>query len=170
MLFRPLFCPAVDPSLDRGGSNITAQPVYICDNIHKVFLDKQGYIAANILREGYPEPMNVSHTSNSTVCVATTQKIQSYTSGLMLPHRPGKIAFELVKENIYQLKNHQRTIRKQYHKQNTPLFPYLRPPTTKISLQPNTIPKARYTPIPAPHYQKVDVIAALDREVTQSVI
>jgi hypothetical protein len=169
-----LTCLGWLPITFKVGPNTTNQPVYICDNIERIYFSKIACIDVNILSPSFPLPMKESEGSSSPVAAidngdATTES-ETHPNNPKIPPRPKKIPYAPKPENVDKLKQYLlEKFADTAFTDSTP-FPSMCTLSAKIHLKEGAQPYTRHTPIPIPFHWKKEVKADLNRDVERGII
>ncbi len=139
----------------------TTQNIYVCDNVQRTYLSKDGCIALGIVHSGFPRPMEAKNPSMS---------IEEHSK---VPDRPAKLPFAPTPENIpkleeYLLKTFADTA---FNDSKDRYFPkMLGVPPAHIHLRPDAKPYFRATPNQLPHFWKEPAKKMLDQWEKRGII
>ena len=145
----------------------TLQPLYICDDVDRIYFSKTAFKEFAILPLCFPNPMGKVVKSNPETVLAVDNKIIPCASP---PSRPKELPYDPTPENIPKLKQYLiDQFSSSIFNRSAP-FPGMSTPSAHIYLKPNAVPYARHTPIPIPHHWKEEVKQSLDEDVKRGII
>ena len=139
--------------------NSSKQPVFVCDEVDRIYVGRQACIDLHILLPCYPHPMPPTPKSD-----------ESHRIEGDLPERPSCLPFLATNENISNLKNHlienfNNTV---FNKSGA--LPAMETIPAHIHLKEEATPHAHHVPIPVPYHWKKQVKADLDLDVERGII
>ena len=150
------------------GQNSTLQKIYVCENIHRFYLSREGCIDLNIVHKNFPHPMQ--HTPRNTPYQLTPQETvvpnkavpqthpvhpNKAAQQTHLPQRPKEIPYPPTTENIPRLEKWliEAFSKSGFNEDKTVVFPKMTGvPKAEIHVKPNAKPYFRATPNQIPHY------------------
>lgn len=142
----------------------TRQNIYICDNIQRIYLSKEGCLALGIIHKDFPSPINTN----------VNNKDESKPAALSAStKRPDKIPFDPTPENIALLKDYLLRVFSEtvFNNDKSRYFPkMLGVPKADIHLSPNATPYFRATPNQLPYYWREATKELLDEFVRRGMI
>ena len=141
--------------------NITRQPVYICENVDRLYFSRDGCSDAKILPESFPFPMRRPNEV-SAVDKSTEPRPSTGKSNRSLPTAA-------TPKNIPKLKEYLIESFPTVFVKSTP-FRAMNCKPVHIHLKPDAKPHARHVPIPIPMHWRDQVKADLDKDVENGVI
>ena len=166
-----LICNGWLPIEFKIGEHTTAQPVYFCEKVDRLYFSRAACIDVTILPPSYPMPMpsNIRDMYVSSISSPTAKS--PVLKRTPPPPRPSKLPYKPVPENIPKLRQYIVDSFKSsaFNNEDTP-FPKLPPPPAKLYLKENAVPHAMHTPFSVPHHLKAEVKAQLDRDVERGII
>jgi len=136
------------------------QRLYICNNVDRIYLSKQGCMDVCILPKTFPRPMTIA---------ATTTKPSKPLRPLP-PPRPAVLPYPPTVENVPRLEAYIKDQFADSAFNRSPPFPAMSTTPVHIHLKPNSIPHARHSPIPVPIHWKDAIKASLDKDVERGII
>ena len=154
-----LTCHGWLPVQFKIGTNISRQPLYICEKIDRIYFGRKGCTEMNIIPPSFPYPMNTE------VKMEYINEVQEQTH-----QRPTSIPFPATEENIPKLKEH---LIKEFSSttfNKTSPFKAMQCPPVHIHIKPDAIPYATHVPIPIPLHWRDEVKANLDEDVINRII
>ena len=141
----------------RIGNHTTKQPLYICANVDRIYLSRDGCTDLNILPLTFPYPMDTTDE-----CKIHSISNTDHARSKVLPHPP-------TDENIPKLKRYLVEKFPSVFKKSTP-FSEMKCKPVRIHLKDGATPFARHTPIPIPIHWKSQVKEQLDQDVEKGII
>ena len=143
----------------------TTQPLFICENVDRIYFSKEACLAVTILPPSFPNPM-YSRQDTSQVSGITKESLPRTNP----PEKPNKIPYAPTPENIPKLKKYllDKFATSTFNK-SAP-FPSMKTTPAHIHLKPDAVPYARHSPIPIPRHWKASVKKSLDEDVKRGVI
>ena len=139
--------------------NSSKQPVFVCDEVDRIYVGRQACIDLHILPPCYPHPMPPTPTPDEA------HRIEGD-----LPERPSCLPFPATNENISNLKNHLIESFKNTVFDKSGALPAMETIPAHIHLKEEATPHAHHVPIPVPYHWKKQVKADLDLDVERGII
>ena len=164
----PLKCKGWLPVKFEVDNITTEQPLYICEQVDRIYFSKQGCIDTNIIPASFPYPMK--EDSQHVRALDQTECKPEPTKRENPPPRPATLPYPPKPENIKKLQNYIVDKFSSTTFNNAAPFPQMATVPAHIHLKQNAIPYARHSPIPVPHHWKAEVKCSLDRDVERGII
>ena len=151
-------------SLDfKVGNSTTNQPLYICDNVDRIYFSREACTDVNILPPSFPYPISCNNPDQSINSVSNLDiDKESACSARVLP-------FPATEKNIEKLKDHLINKFSSVFTKSTP-FSAMKCKPVHIHLKENAVPSAIHTPIPVPIHWRDEVKSNLDKDVESGII
>ena len=140
--------------------NSSKQPVFICDDVDRIYVGRQACIDLHILPPCYPYPMSHNDDEDEVNMIKSTT----------LPERPTTLPVPPTAENIDKLKQTLIDTFKDTVFNTSGAFPAMDTIPATIHLKEDNTPHANHTPIPVPYHWKEEVKNDLDRDVERGII
>lgn len=153
-------------------TSTATSPNNFCDKVDRIYFNEQGCISVNILLSLFQHPMK----NNNNVCSLKSHVLDkpenvgdnngndknNYTTPLAAPHmsppeKPSTLPYIPTVENISKLESYLLKGVATSAFNGTAPFPAMTSPQAHIHLKPDSMPYARYMPIPVPHHLKLTV-------------
>ena len=144
---------------------VTNQPVYICDQVDRIYFGKKGCLDVNIISSSFPYPMPYTDTVHATSVEQSSTKKQP-----IIPQRPIKLPYSPTEENIPKLEQFLISQFKDTAFNKSGPLPMMTGPPAHIHLKENATPYVRHTPVPIPFHWKHAIKESLDNDVERTII
>ena len=146
------------------GDKTTKQPVYICNQVDRIYFSKKGCLDVSILPPSFPFPM----ASNESIHAISTH--QNHLTTVSLPVRPLQLPYAPTEENIPKLEQFLINQFRDTAFNITGPLRIMSGPPANIHLNENAVPYARHTPVPIPFHWKPAIKESLDNDVEKTII
>ena len=158
------------------GTQVTTQPLYICDKVDRIYFSCQGCLETNIILPSFLYPMEKPTTKHDIATIATQQvpptnpppppSLPTYPP----PPSPPPLPYPLTPDNIPKLKTCLlEQFRNTTFNMKSP-FPAMNSKPAHIHLKPYAKPYVRHTPIHIPIHWKQVIRDSLNCDVDRDII